>query len=373
MGINRVQLKFVIGFFLLLTNSVFSQQTRTFPAEYNGKKLVYRVSLAKNTFVLLEPISVEIWVKNISTDTARFLLTKPLGWTVLGEEDKSYKHTDLSIKMLPYHIKPGDSIGGLTKIGRLDMYNPESFSDLFSSFPYFPLGTYRAFFGKDTVPFLFRVVIDSISKNHLRRKKFFEFLEKRQAFTQFYDTLWGTPTQLETLSEGDLLVGMKTTDPVESAYKFFDMNKTMFGVKNPRAELKVYKVTKDTFGVEVDFKQFYRGLETSKDYIIITRFSPDGELQRFSGTFYPDISLSIIPEISDSGALEIAKHDLNLQNDAKYNTHIIPEPPSLMVLPYNGKYYLAWFIFINQWRYFIDAHTGNTIHKAWIHPSCYVP
>ena len=134
----------------------------------------------------------------------------------------------------------------------------------------------------------------------------------------------------------------------------------MFGIRNARTELKIYKVEKGDQGTEVYFKQFYKGLETSKDYGISTHFTPDGKLKNVSGTFYPDIALSPIPRISKAEALKIAKLDFDSQNKGVYRN---PAPPSLMVFSHKGKYYLAWFIYFYRWRYFVDANTGKIIEK----------
>lgn len=355
---------------LLFGDSVYGDQVHTFQLERDDKKLNCGIVFPKETFLLLEPIIVEAWVKNISTDTMQIYDIEFGPWLIQDEKGNAHNHTLDIISFRRSWLGSGDSTGRFVSIGRfgwqLDLLYP--FAPPID--PYLPAGYYKAYCKPDTIPFYFKVTFDSSSKNHLRRKKFLEFVETNKSYRNVFDTTWGVPTNLEAPSGTVLFEDItRTSSVVETAYKFFGLNKTMFGITNPRSELKVYKVIKGNLETEVDFKQFYRGLETSKDYIILTRFTPEGKLKFVYGTFYPDINLSTIPRISKSKALETAKYDLDPQGTGPYRN---PGSPSLMVFPYKGKYYLAWFIFINQWRYLIDANDGNIIHKEWIHPSCIV-
>lgn len=168
---------------------------------------------------------------------------------------------------------------------------------------------------------------------------------------------------------GDLARSVVDTNLTEKAYKFFELNKTMFGMTNPRSELKVYQRSGGEQGTEVDFKQFYKDLETSKDYIIATEFTKDKKLKVVSGTYYPDINLATTPMVTKVKALEKAIQNLDPKSKSGDRSSA---SPSLMVFPFMGKYHLAWFIFVNQWRYLIDANDGQIIHKEWIHPPCII-
>jgi|GEM_PF-4016757 len=357
---------FIFSFLLCFwVRDAFPKQVHTFELNQNGVALKFRVSLPKDSFNLMETVTFDVTVKNISNQPLINPSTKSLWWTIKNENGLVYKYpgTLISTPSALEVLKPGASINWNVPLEAVKW--DEKNIDPPILYSYFPTGKYEVYYGPDTDPFVFHITINQNSKNHLRRKMFVEFCYTHSSTIGFFDTAWGVPNGIST--GNDLVKSFVDTNLTEKAYKFFDLNRELFGMSNPRLELKVYKITEEEQGIEVWFKQYYKDLETSKDYCIVARFTEDGELKKLSGTFYPDINLSITPKVTKMKALDIAIKDLDPKSKGGYRNSV---SPSLMVFPYMRKYYLAWFIFVNRWRYFIDANDGHIIHKKCMYKPC---
>ena len=348
--------------FLFWVNKVSPEQVHTFDLKQNGIALKFRVSLPKDSFDLMETITFDITVKNISNRPLRSPSTKAPWWTIKNEKGLVYKYPGafISPPSALEVLKPGASINWNVPLEAVKW--DENNMDLSIFYKYFPTGKYEVYYGPDTIPFIFHLTVNPASKNHLRRKEFVEFCYTHSYASGFFDTTWGIPTDIHTGE--DLVKSVLNTNMMEKAYKFFELNKEVYGITEPRKELVKWREEIRDSKILIFFKQKYRDIEFSN---IVAHFTPNNQLLEVSGAYYPDISLSTTPKINKQSAIEIVKTDLW----PKSGSHKINEM-DLVIYPLKGKCYLAWHTFTHQWHYFIDAHTGNIVHKEWIHPPCVI-
>jgi len=158
-------------------------------------------------------------------------------------------------------------------------------------------------------------------------------------------------------------------DPVEMAYEFFNLNKALFPIANPRQELKpTYKAFDKISGV-ISFQQIYQGIPI-QNAEIRARFTGTGEFKSVEGEYYYDINLSTTPSIDLATAENLAIKDLGFPENAKvfkneqYSTHLTIWRDN------NGKLRLIWVLWVRQgypdwhsWEYYIDAHDGTVLSK----------
>jgi len=160
--------------------------------------------------------------------------------------------------------------------------------------------------------------------------------------------------------------GLKSSaSPEEQSFQFFEDNRLIFDMKDPKTELKVYRIKTDDLGMtHIRFKQYYQNLEVYGTELI-THFNKVGQLNSVNGEYFNDINLSIIPKISETDA------GLKALSDIKYTG----EKPSieeakLIIYQLNKSYHLTWLFKINvknpgaKWDYFIDADNGEFLFKT---------
>jgi len=119
-------------------------------------KLEYRVTLFQDSFFLYDPVGIELWVKNLGSDTAQVWFDPTQGWVLQDQDGKLYPSTVHIHYTGPKVIQPGDSLGGLTGLSDNGVRIP-------GPYPYLvlPVGQYSVYYkiGNDsTSPLAFRVV-----------------------------------------------------------------------------------------------------------------------------------------------------------------------------------------------------------------------
>ncbi|HXF48889.1 MAG TPA: hypothetical protein VNL73_05630 [Verrucomicrobiae bacterium] len=355
--------KFFAGFLTFLVVNLFSspampEQIHTFQIEQDGAKFECRVSLPRDTFLLLENIKGEFWMKNISQETVKFTFSKPFWWTIRDENNNVYRHPDVSIPLKSFNLKPGDSIGGVTPIERLNY--EESHTPVNSLHDaYFPLGKYRAYFGPETLPFVFVVTIKQNSKKHLQIKAFYDFVQHDFRGRGQVDTAIGIAFSFQ----GTVLKKFATTDPIEMIYEFLETYKKMIGLDDPRSELKV-----KLRGRRMEFQQEYKGVKVSGGGLRAS-ITPTGKID-FDGSFHTEINISAVPKIDSVAAIRKALIDLKFPTDYQSMEKRGSPSASLIVFPFDKKYYLAWLveIYVDHSpvgrEYYIDALSGRIIHRT---------
>jgi len=192
------------------------------------------------------------------------------------------------------------------------------------------------------------------SAKEARRQRLQRFIESHPTATPHRDA----QGFLEGL-EGTLSAPLAGRSPVDVVYAFLDTNKELFGLTDPRGELKALgSGERDRFGVRhLKFQRLYKGLEVLGG-IVGVHFNRQDVLDRIDGTFCPQISLPTTPVISREAALEIVAKDMK---DPVGSLDV--RKAQLLVYPRDSSYYLAWHFIVNMGgEYFIDALTGRVIY-----------
>jgi Zn-dependent metalloprotease len=139
---------------------------------------------------------------------------------------------------------------------------------------------------------------------------------------------------------------------------------------SPGNDLAFFKTETDKIGwTHFRYKQTYKGLPVEDGvYYVHTK---NNLVQSANGEYYNVPSLSITPNISKKAAFETARLKskgkvFSWEKDGSDLTELI-NASALVVLPHNGKFYLAYKIDIytvvpmSRANYYVDAHTGNFI------------
>ncbi|MCI0330511.1 MAG: M4 family metallopeptidase [candidate division Zixibacteria bacterium] len=178
---------------------------------------------------------------------------------------------------------------------------------------------------------------------------------------------------------GKLQQGLSKGDVVQTVYEFFEKNRELYGLSDPRSELKVTRNEKNQLGTLVVLKQLYGNVEVWNT-MLKANFGRDGNLYAIYGSTYPDIDLSTAPSLDSNSALEIVIRDLEFPPGLDYGLIELERfgrrqpkgrPPltRLAIFSHRGKYHLVWVVRLlgyktdSDWEYFIDAHTGEILEK----------
>ena len=144
-------------------------------------------------------------------------------------------------------------------------------------------------------------------------------------------------------------------------------------LKAVSSELKLERIQNDSSGWIIDYRQLYNSVPVYNGEVRVL-LTNKGELNGILNNFYPNISLSTTPTISESEAIEIAKSAVNVSTITKL------ENVSLTILPQKGdgefKYLLVWIVslrsysvidgsegFVDAYKVFVDAQSGEVIKK----------
>jgi len=168
-------------------------------------------------------------------------------------------------------------------------------------------------------------------------------------------------------------------DPVDMAYQFFELNKSLFPFSNPRDELiPTYKAFDNISGV-ISFQQVYKGVPIHFSDITV-RFTGNGELKIIEGEYHSDINLPASPSIDSASAVKIALQEagpLPLPKAVCQSKPLII-PSSELFRYKENRLYLAWPVrvypdstekavigyFSKYYRYYIDALDGSILQKG---------
>lgn len=204
---------------------------------------------------------------------------------------------------------------------------------------------------------------------------------KFSLFRQGHPGVESSPNPVTGVPEyiyGDLSKGQTKSDPVEAAYEFLEQNKDLYGITDPREELKVKGVAKDKFGAMVDLKQVYRGVDIYQAGMSV-HFTSSGKLKGITGGFGQVGNLSTTPTIDSNAATQIAKRDLNYTDESEkkqkefeaiIGSNRSPVNASLVLASFQNQYHLIWIVDLTRmaapggtWVYWVDAHKGAILNK----------
>lgn len=151
------------------------------------------------------------------------------------------------------------------------------------------------------------------------------------------------------------------TGPADSAIRFFEENKSVYRMTDPRAELSPGRQETDSLGItHVHLAQEYQGVPVFGADLAV-HFSAKGKITAVNGKYIPGINVSVKADVSADEAVAAAQAALGSPvASSKF------EPPQLVVLVPTGKQaILAWKITLacdsppTRMVYFVDAHSGR--------------
>jgi Zn-dependent metalloprotease len=167
----------------------------------------------------------------------------------------------------------------------------------------------------------------------------------------------GIPIEIQS----NLSKGLTSTDIVEKVFQFFEINKDIFGIENPKNEFIVDAVLEDEIQA-VKFHWTVNGVKVASNFRVL--FSKDGLPIYYSGKIYPEARLiNTKPSISEEQAKQIAMNDS--LNTGQESTFMDME---LVIGKFkDNKFQLAWTFGISNsrpWIYAIDAHSGEILVRT---------
>jgi len=122
-------------------------------------------------------------------------------------------------------------------------------------------------------------------------------------------------------------------DEINVSYAFFEENKDLFRMNNPRQELIVKKTKKDDIGMtHVFLKQTYKDVEVYGGELIV-HFTSNKRIKSINGFYEHGIKISTIPAVSQQTAESIAFSDL----ENNYGRGDITDT-RLMIYDHKGTY-----------------------------------
>ncbi len=151
------------------------------------------------------------------------------------------------------------------------------------------------------------------------------------------------------------------TGPADSAINFFQANKSLYRMSDPKSELSVSRQKTDALGMaHVYLRQIYHGVPVFGADLAV-HFSANGKIAAVNGRYVPGLKLSVDANVGRDKAVAAAQACLGLPVPSSKL-----EPPQLVVLAPAGKQaILAWKVTLARddppmrMVYFIDAHNGN--------------
>ena len=158
-------------------------------------------------------------------------------------------------------------------------------------------------------------------------------------------------------------------------YEFLSLLKTESGINMPGKDFRITGIHTDRQGItHIRTIQDYKGIEI---YGSESTLHIDDEKERYTGSFHtPRENLQIEPAIDSNHALDIAIKDLKKVTNYTVLTRVEKQilnyksPEASLVIYNTGKqgYALTWLIsirpdFIQEWKYFVDAMTGEIIRR----------
>jgi len=167
---------------------------------------------------------------------------------------------------------------------------------------------------------------------------------------------------------------------LEKAWQFLEENAALFRLKHPRQEFRLWSVTEDKLGMtHVRLQQIYEGLDMwGRDLYV--HMGSEGKIVAVNGRVAPTLSFPDSwppdPQISSETALEVVRRDLKIPKG-----HSVQEELQLLLFPlYDSTsplakeagrsiWRLSWYVHVrfgleDNWEYFVDALSGEILHKA---------
>ncbi len=165
-----------------------------------------------------------------------------------------------------------------------------------------------------------------------------------------------------------------------ASIEYLSAVKRQMRISNPENEFEIYKVETDKLNqTHIRLQQTYLGVPVYASEIIL--HATNGEINVFNGTYYPTPRLaSVTPSVAVDNALSAVNQDIStfttLKTFNQFEQQLLnySAPKSELVVYYKdrdiSKEHLVWHFtvrpnLIDRWEYFVDAKTGDIVHKYY--------
>lgn len=170
-----------------------------------------------------------------------------------------------------------------------------------------------------------------------------------------WDTLTGNPREI---SQFATIAYVGT--PEERTTSFLKEHSKLLGIKADLSDLRHIASSKTAVegktGIDyIRFGQFYENLPV-KGAETVVHLTETGKVFRVYQRYYSDIQIANQRRLSREEAIDLARKQVR-----KPERPPIEPRAEMIVFPLEGKYYYAWQIQINSWRFYIDAETGAVL------------
>jgi Zn-dependent metalloprotease len=175
---------------------------------------------------------------------------------------------------------------------------------------------------------------------------------------------YGIPTSIT----GDLSKGLTGTDVVEKSYQFFELNKDIFQIANPRKEFIVREVINEGMST-VKFYWAINGVKVQYGGYFL-HFNKNGSLYTVEGQIDPEArNINTSPVISEEQGKSIVISDMEkIKVDWPENAQTEIKTATLIIARFEGELKLVWGISVTKgyegYGYWIDAQTGKIIESG---------
>jgi len=170
---------------------------------------------------------------------------------------------------------------------------------------------------------------------------------------------------------------LRSTSAQEHAYAYLEHMRTTLNIDTPREEFKIVAQQHDDLGQEhIRLQQFWQGIEVWGSEVLLHR--RDGRINLFHGRYQPTPKhLNSKPTWSAQQAIQRAMDDLGEREKVvpfgKKERFMAGEQVQglrLVIYSKNGKESprLCWYLEaaahpLSRWAYFVDARSGEIIHR----------
>ncbi len=154
------------------------------------------------------------------------------------------------------------------------------------------------------------------------------------------------------------------TEPTTSARLFLKEIKNLLRKKDIEDNLNLQRIIQTDSIKHIRFGQYYKNVPVQGGEYVISVL-PGGKVQSALGKFHKNISISILPVLTENQALVIAIQNPPENYDLKDSLILY----RLIVLPKGNEYFLAWELEIpsyqndEHWIYTIDASNGTILNS----------
>ena len=199
-----------------------------------------------------------------------------------------------------------------------------------------------------------------------------QWLAFKAKYGEHMEVKWNEKTKMPSLIIGPIPAdkvlrnaGMVSRDNVENIIGEFIMeNQPLFKVGLP--ELRIRRISHRIGQWSVMYEQYYQSVPVYKG-ILSFLITDEGIIARIRFRCHANLSLSPVPRLTKTDAVNIAKGNVNWDDIEVGNIDLLVFPDDRGVG--NVNYHLVWRVPLFSRKtviakyFFIDAHTGQTVYQ----------